>query len=253
MQAEKNLSYSDWFLRKEAVVIALVQWVPLSIGKALRKLTYRSILGRIGSATVIHRGVEFIGAERIEIGNRVTLDRDVRLRNLGSRSKIWIGDKVFCDRGVDIKTHQSGKIEIGEGTYIGPYTCLSGDSIKIGKYCLIASHSGIYANNHIFADPTRYIQEQGASYQGIVIEDDCWLGSGVKVVDGVTIGKGSVIGAGAVVTKNIPPYSIAVGVPAKVIGRRDSNTSRSGKPNFSQVDESLQKVLSRNSESNHFS
>lgn len=59
--------------------------------------------------------------------------------------------------------------------------------------------------------------------KGIVIEDDCWLGTGVKILDGVTIGKGSVIGAGAVVTKNIPSYSVAVGVPAKVISKRDSN------------------------------
>ena len=55
-----------------------------------------------------------------------------------------------------------------------------------------------------------------------MIEDDCWLGTGAKVLDGVRIGRGCVIGAGAVVTKDIPPYSIAVGVPAKVIGRRDS-------------------------------
>lgn len=243
MNSKNTLSYSNWFLKKEALVIALVQWVPLSIGKALRRLIYRSILGQIGTSTVINRGVEFVGAERIEIGNEVTLDRDVHLRNLGYKSKILIGDKVFFDRGVDIKTHQTGNIEIGEGTYIGLYSCLSGNSIKIGKYCLIAAHSGIYASNHIFADPTCYIQEQGASYQGIVIEDDCWLGSGVKVLDGVTIGKGSVIGAGAVVTKNIPPYSIAVGVPAKVVGRRDGIKQISGKPNFSQVQESLEQAV----------
>ncbi|MBA2748254.1 MAG: acyltransferase, partial [Tatlockia sp.] len=56
--------------------------------------------------------------------------------------------------------------------------------------------------------------------QGVVIEDNCWLGYGVKVLDGVTIGEGSVIGAGAVVTKDIPPYSVAVGVPAKVVRSR---------------------------------
>ena len=85
---------------------------------------------------------------------------------------------------------------------------------------MIASHSGIYANNHNFADPNRPICQQGNSYKGIVIEEDSWLGSGVRVLDGVTIGRGSVVGSGAVVTKSLPPYSIAVGVPAKVIGRR---------------------------------
>lgn len=92
--------------------------------------------------------------------------------------------------------------------------------IKIGQNCLIGSHSGIYGNNHNFADPNHLIFEQGITCKGIVIEDDCWLGTGVKVLDGVTIGQGSVIGAGAVVTKNIPPYSVAVGVPAKVVSQR---------------------------------
>ncbi len=99
--------------------------------------------------------------------------------------------------------------------------CIAGPGdIKIGKDCLIAAHSGIFANNHIYSDPTQLIMSQGVTRQGIVIEDDCWLGSGVKVLDGVTIGRGSVVGAGAVVTKNIPPFSIAVGVPARVIKRR---------------------------------
>ena len=53
-----------------------------------------------------------------------------------------------------------------------------------------------------------------------MIEDDCWIGSGVRILDGVTIGHGSIVGAGAVVTKSIPPYSVAVGVPAKVMSKR---------------------------------
>ncbi|MBW4645979.1 MAG: acyltransferase [Goleter apudmare HA4340-LM2] len=85
---------------------------------------------------------------------------------------------------------------------------------------MIAAHSGIYANNHNFADPTIPMSKQGVSRKGIVIEDDCWLGHGVTVLDGVTIGKGSVIGAGAVVNKDIPPFSVAVGIPARVIKSR---------------------------------
>ncbi len=75
--------------------------------------------------------------------------------------------------------------------------------------------------NHNFADTSQKIIDQGVTCKGIVIEDDCWLGFGVKVLDGVTIGKGSVIGAGAIVTKDIPPFSIAVGVPARVIKSRN--------------------------------
>lgn len=90
---------------------------------------------------------------------------------------------------------------------------------------MIASLSGIYANNHNFADPELPIVQQGLSCQGIDLEDDCWIGSGVRVLDGVTIGRGSVVGAGAVVTANIPPLSVAVGVPAKVASQRGKNQS----------------------------
>jgi acetyltransferase-like isoleucine patch superfamily enzyme len=205
---------------KESLITALVEWVPLAPGRLLRRFLYRWLCQRMGSKVHIDPGVKLTNALGIELGDRVRLCSQVWLRNNGSKSRMRLGDRVHLDRGVDVKAHQQAEIEIGSHTYIGPYTCLSGDSIKIGKDCLIASHSGIYANNHIFADPERPIREQGNSYRGIVIEDDCWLGSGVRVVDGVTIGQGSIIGAGAVVTKDIPPYSIAVGVPAKVIGQR---------------------------------
>lgn len=126
-------------------------------------------------------------------------------------------------------------IHIGRQTYIGLNVCIGGPgNIKIGKDCLIAANSGIIANNHIFTDIHQKIAEQGVTRKGIVIEDNCWLGYGVKILDGVTIGEGSVIGAGSVVTKNIPPYSVAVGVPAKVIKSRkskESNLSTTGKHN----------------------
>ncbi len=216
---QQSSSKSHW---QESLLVALVGWIPLKPGRVVRQLLYRTIFGQFGAGVKIEPGTEFTWTSNIEIGERVKFHRDVRIRCKGENSKIRLGDLVHLDRGVDIKMHQSnGEIEIGSHCYIGPYTCLSGNSIKIGKGCMIASHSGIYANNHNFADPTRHIREQSNSYKGIVIEDDCWLGSGVRVLDGIRIGQGSVIGAGAVVTKDIPPYSIAVGVPAKVIAKRD--------------------------------
>ena len=205
----------------EEIEMALLQWVPSAIGSGLRGLVYKTIFGKLGKGVTIKTGVEVFCAYRMQIGHKVSIGRDVRIRSLGSKDRIKIGDGVSFDRGVDIKAHgnQNG-IEIGDRTYIGPYTCLSGGKLKIGKDCLIASHSSIYSNNHIFANVGQNINQQGNSYEGITIEDNCWLGTGVKVMDGVTIGEGSIIGAGAIVTKNIPPYSIAVGVPAKVISSR---------------------------------
>ncbi|MFB2938279.1 acyltransferase [Aerosakkonemataceae cyanobacterium BLCC-F154] len=217
------------FKLKESVVIALFQGIPLSIGQKIRALVYGKLLAKLGTSVKIAPGVEFGGTNNIAIGNNVRIDRHVRVRSLYPNSRVIIKDGVFLARGVDIKTHLDGCIEIGEETSISPFSSLSGKNITIGKYCLIAAYVGIYANNHNYADPHKRIKDQGASYQGIVIGDDCWIGTGVKVVDGVTIGTGSVIGAGAVVTKDIPPYSIAVGVPAKVVARRDGTTENSVK------------------------
>ncbi|NET31640.1 MAG: acyltransferase [Cyanothece sp. SIO1E1] len=214
-----------WLSGSESIVLGLLEWAITPLGRLLRRLVYPVVFKHLGRGAYIRLGVEFQGARRISIGDTVSLHRNVRIRSLNPNSSIAIANTVSLDRSVDIKAAR-GCIKIGNKTYIGPFTCLSGGDIKIGNHCLIASHSGIYANNHQFRNAKQLISKQGSSFKGIVIEDDCWLGSGVKVMDGVTIGKGSVIGAGTVVTKDIPSYSIAVGVPARVIGQRQLTTGQ---------------------------
>jgi acetyltransferase-like isoleucine patch superfamily enzyme len=242
-----NLKIAQLFLPKPewktSILTTLLGWIPLLPGLGLRYLFYPLILKRmgrsvriypdvrlknaqnieIGFGVVLHRGVEIdidIGNE-LKICDRVKLARDVSLNFSGTKSKINLANLASLARGVHLTVFDEGQIIIDEGTYIGPYTCISAyGQLKIGKNCLIASHSSIYAHNHNFTAHDKLIAEQGFNYKGITIEDNCWLGSGVRVLDGVTIGQGSVIGAGAVVTKNIPPYSIAMGVPAKVVSTR---------------------------------
>ncbi|MFB2938276.1 DapH/DapD/GlmU-related protein [Aerosakkonemataceae cyanobacterium BLCC-F154] len=225
----KNLKSGSKSRFKESLLVGLLEWMPSPLGKVMRRVLYRSIFQRIGKSVQIQMGVEITNAAGMEIGNGTRIDRYVRLRNVGSDCQIRVGDGVRLNRGVDIRVHTgcNGRVEIGDRTVIGTYSCLSGSTIIIGNDCLIAPHVGLFANNHVFTDPNRKIREQKHTYKGIIIEDDCWLGMGVKVVDGVTIGEGSVIGAGAVVTKNIPPYSIAVGVPAKVVGSRQKTSNNS--------------------------
>lgn len=213
---------SRWLRLKELVVDLVVRWIPaVSFGVVLRRKLYRTILTELGHSFYIQDGAEIIGASKIKIGNNVSLRRDVRLNCGGQRSKIYLKSGVTLDRGVDISCSEQTSIELGENTYINSYVCITGPgSIKIGNDCLIGPQSTIIASHHNFADSKQKIREQGGINKGIVIEDDCWLGQGVRVIDGVRIGKGSIIGAGAVVNKDIPPYSIAVGVPAKVIRQR---------------------------------
>ncbi|PSB28642.1 acyltransferase [Chlorogloea sp. CCALA 695] len=208
---------------KELLVTTGVGWIPqIAGGNFLRRLAYRLIFKKIGASVYIQNGTELIGADRIEVGSNAFMAQGVSIVISKLNSKVLLGESVSLSKGVIINPAGSNCcIEIDRHTFIGPYTCIGGPgNVKIGKYCLIAAHSGIVANNHIFSDPTEMIHLQGVTRQGVVIEDNCWLGYGVKVLDGVTIGEGSVIGAGAVVTKNIPPYSVAVGVPAKVVRSR---------------------------------
>ena len=198
-----------WHRLYEVTLIGLLGNIPHPIGSRLRGRLYPLLFSKLGPDNYIQTGCEFLGSQRIEIGSQVKILRDVRL-NVTPNSLLRLGDRVCLDRGVDINTAgEDCLIEIGEGTYFGPYLCMAGPGhIKIGKNCMIASQSGLYANNH---------RAEGLSREGIEIGDNCWLGTGVKVLDGVKIGQGCVIGAGAVVTKDIPPRSLAVGVPAKVI------------------------------------
>ncbi len=214
---------SKWKRLQETILTVFLGNIPTkAIGSNLRIFFYRSIFGRLGKSIYIQDSVEFINTPCIEIGNGAQILRGANINAIGHpKNKIFIGDGVQIQQGVDIRALNDTYIKIEEETFIGPYVCIAGPgNIKIGKGCLIAAHSGLFANNHNFTDPLQYIARQGITRKGIVIEDDCWLGHNVTVVDGVTIGKGCVIGAGSVVTKDIPPYSIAVGTPAKVVKSR---------------------------------
>ncbi|MBR8833178.1 MAG: acyltransferase [Stigonema ocellatum SAG 48.90 = DSM 106950] len=218
-------SASKWVRLREILVTTSVGSIPtIALGVKLRNILYRTIFAGFGSSVYIQEGVEFLGTSCIEVGNGVHIFKNVRIDGRGHHNnRIVIGERVALERGVEIGALENTSLHIDEGTFIGSYVCLAGPGdIKIGKHCIIAAHSGIFANNHNFADVMQPIRYQGVTRKGIIIEDDCWLGHAVTVLDGVTIGKGSVIGAGSVVTKNIPPFSVAVGVPAKVIRSRNS-------------------------------
>jgi acetyltransferase-like isoleucine patch superfamily enzyme len=219
-----NKQYSSKLQRtQELLVTTVLGDIPaLILGPKLRNLAYRSIFAQMSTPVYIQNGVEFNGTSCIEIGSGVYIFKGVRLDARGDKNnRIHLGNRVAIERYVDIGCLEDTCIHIDEDTFIGPNVCIEGPGdIKIGKHCMIAAHSGIYANNHNFADSTEPMKYQGVTRKGIVIEDDCWLGHGVTVLDGVTIGKGSVIGAGAVVNKDIPAFSIAVGIPARVVKNR---------------------------------
>jgi acetyltransferase-like isoleucine patch superfamily enzyme len=124
---------------------------------------------------------------------------------------------------------RDGKISIGAKCSINPFCILIGyGGIVIGDNVRIAAHTSIIAFNHEFSDINQSILRQGNVSRGIKIEDDVWVGTGVRILDGVTVGRGAVIGAGSVVTKDVPPFAVMAGVPARKIKERgDGLTSHS--------------------------
>ena len=114
------------------------------------------------------------------------------------------------------------KISIGQGTYINRYTMLDAHlQIKIGRNCMIGPHCYITDANHGKAAGV-LVKQQTMEMKAVVLEDDVWLGAGVIVLPGVRLGRACVIGAGAVVTSDVPPEAVYVGVPAARIGDRST-------------------------------
>jgi acetyltransferase-like isoleucine patch superfamily enzyme len=142
-----------------------------------------------------------------------------------SIGEVAIGDRVHLYRDIIIETGESGCVEIGDDTHIQPGCRLMGykRAIRIGKRVEIAPNCACYPYNHGVAGGATIRDQRLESAGDIVIGDDAWLGFGVTVLDGVRIGCGAVIGAGAVVTRDIPDEAIAVGCPARVVGSRNKS------------------------------
>lgn len=134
---------------------------------------------------------------------------------------IYIGENSIVRAGTMLLP-SGGSIKVGARSSLNQYVVINGEGgVKIGNDVMIAAFCSIFAANHVIDKVDIPMRQQGMSTKGgIVIEDDVWLGTHSVILDGVTIGKGSVIAAGAVVNKNVEPYSIFGGVPAKKIGIR---------------------------------
>ena len=157
---------------------------------------------------------------RITLGENVYVAPGAELLAAKPPEQISLGSGCLIHQGALLHCY-GGQIQLGDNVSVNPYCVLYGHGgLTIGNDVLIATGCVIIPANHIIDDPTKSIRAQGLRCQGICIEDDVWLGARVVVLDGVTIGRGAVIGAGAVVTTNIPPGALAVGVPAKVIRYR---------------------------------
>jgi galactoside O-acetyltransferase len=177
--------------------------IPGRLGYAVRRAWFGARMRGCGRCN-IGTGCTFICPETISIGDQVGIGRNSFFAADGG--SISVGDHASFNAGVHINASAGGEI-------------------RIGAWCLIGPNTVMRTADHGYGDPSRFIRQQGHVVGDICIEDDVWIGANAVVLGGVRIGRGAVVGAGAVVTGDVPSMAVVGGVPAKVIKYRDKKNA----------------------------
>ena len=225
----------------EQTLCFLAGWIPTLAGIGVRGFLYRTILHMDGWAA-IEKNVRLRYANFIRLGHGSYLDENVYLHAcpkgiaIGANSLVMHGSVLHVYNFRDLP---HAFIRIGKDSLIGEYNVIRGQGgVTIGNRVYTSPFTQILAVNHVFADPGRPFIDQGITAEGIIIEDDVWIGAGAIITDGVRIGKGSVVAAGAVVTANVEPHTVVAGVPARVIRVIDGTwTASSAKDIFFETEQ----------------
>jgi acetyltransferase-like isoleucine patch superfamily enzyme len=214
-------------LLKHEAVIMCSQHVPGALGFALRKMFYPALLGACGRGVIFGQNVVLRHPHKIRIGNNVVIDDNCLLDAKGDTNRgITIGSGVFVGRN-SILSCKNGDIELEDGVNVG-FNCelFSASRVRVGRDTLLAAYCYVIGGDHEIGAASIAVGAQPRRSEGVSVGAGAWLGAGAKVLDGVTIGDTAVVGAGAVVREDVPARAIAVGVPARVIGTREEVASR---------------------------
>jgi acetyltransferase-like isoleucine patch superfamily enzyme len=168
-------------------------------------------------------------SRRKDVGPNSYIDKSTQVLGWDS---VQIGDWTAISEGswlnVNVKTPGHKSIVIGHSCYIGKRNFISsGWLVSIGDYCMTGIDCKFMSADHAFDSPLApYLTTGVTNDKSIVVGTNVWIGAGVTVVGNVSIGSGSIVGAGSLVTKDIPPFSVAYGVPCKVHRRFDFTTDK---------------------------
>lgn len=181
-----------------AWIEAFVRFSPGNFGNIMRRLWFRRRLN-MSNTLYIGFGCEFLSPETMSFEGLIRIGKN----------------SFFTAQGgtIIVKNNTSFNINVHINASIGGV-------IRIGEECLIGPNVVMRTASHEYNDPKQFIREQGHKIGDIDIEDDVWIGANVIILGGVHIGRGAVIGAGSVVTKDVPSYAVVTGVPAKIIKYR---------------------------------
>ncbi len=214
---------SFFYFIKYEIIMMMFSWVPGALGFVFRKIFFPLLFKKIGKGVVFGRNMTLRHPKKIEIGDNVVFDDNSVIDAKGENNKgLKIGNNVLVGRNTSISC-KGGDIEIDDYSNIGPNNIIISEStLKIGKYVFTAGQMYMIAGGtHKFDRTDIPIWKQpSVSKGGIIVEDDVWIGASSTILDGVKIGKGSIIGAGTLVHKRIRPYTVNVGVPAQEVKKR---------------------------------
>lgn len=198
------------------------------LGIFIRGLMFRGLFRRAGRKVFIAAGVTLRHPRNIELGDEVILDEGCVLDARGDQGeRIRLGNRVFVSRQAHISS-RDGNIAVGDNVSFGPFAIVHSvdtSTVRIGSNVMIAANCYLVGSPDYRHERTDIpMLDQGFKEgRGIEIGDDVWIGASTVVLDGARIGQGSIIGAMSLVRGEIPPYSIAFGVPATVRGRREAS------------------------------
>jgi acetyltransferase-like isoleucine patch superfamily enzyme len=204
----------------------LIHMASQMMGWTIRGALLRPRLKQANGLVMIGRGVRIRHAGYLQVGKNFVVEDYAEIMAL-SRQGIVCGNNVTIGAYATIKPSSYYGRNLGEGLHVGDnsnigrysYVGCSG-LITIGQNVMVSPRVSLYAENHNFRDTSRPMRDQGITREPITIEDDCWVASGAIILAGVTVGRGSVIAAGSVVTRDVPPYSVVGGSPAHIIQSR---------------------------------
>ncbi len=192
----------------------------------VRGLWLRWRLKKAGGLMLIGSRVKVRYPHYLQVGKNFIAEDGAEIMAL-SQQGIICGDNVTIGAYASIKpSSYYGRnlgvgLRIGDNSNIGRYSYIGCSGlITIGKNVMMGPRVGLFAENHKFDAVDRPMRDQGVTRAPIVVEDDCWLASSSTILAGVTIGRGSIVAAGSVVTHDVPPFSIVAGSPAKIIRSR---------------------------------
>ncbi|MDI9338947.1 MAG: acyltransferase [Sediminibacterium sp.] len=181
--------------------------------------------GKQPKTALLGKGVSFFNASQLQFGKYMRLGDGVHISALGKKG-ISIGNNVsigsYSRLIVSASFNDIGEyIKIGNNVGMGEYSYLGGaGGLEIGDECIIGQYLSCHPENHNTGNIQESIRHQGVTRKGIKIGKNCWIGSKVSILDGVEIGDGCIIAAGALVNKTFPPNSVIGGVPARILKQR---------------------------------